>query len=146
MHFNTAVSALMELVNVLAPFRAGAGQDIAGDDRLVLSEAMEMLTLMLSPMAPHISDELRERLGLSGPCLLEPWPEFDPDLATEEEVEIVVQVNSKVRHRLHVPAGTDAAELERLARAAERVNAFIAGKTVRKVIVIADKLVNIVAN
>lgn len=146
MHFNTAVAALMELINTLGPFRAGRPERMDDGDRVVFSEAMQMLALVLSPMAPHISDELCERLGLPVPCLLQPWPEFDPELAAEEEVTVVVQVNGKVRDRLQVPVGTDAAELERRARASERVQSFVGDKAIRKVIVVPDKLVNVVAN
>jgi len=145
MHFNTAVAALMELVNDLTRYVAQTPKPMPMDDRIVFSEAVEMLTLMLSPMSPHISDELRERLGLDTPCLLQPWPQFDEDLAAEEEIIIVVQVNGKIRDRLQVAAGTDGDELERLARASERVQAFVGDKTVRKVIVVPNKLVNIVA-
>jgi len=142
MHHNTAISALMELVNEMADFEpASAG------DRAALSEAMAMLSMLLSPFAPHLADELAERLGLLGDRVSlfnVAWPEADPRVAAEEEITLVVQVNGKVRDRLTVAAGTPNAELERLALAARRVQPHLQGKAVRKVVVVANKLVNIV--
>jgi len=147
LHLNTAVSALMEMVNAMGDFRADLGEDPSAGDRAALSEAMATLTVLLSPFAPHLADELAERLGLlgeGGSLFNAPWPEADAEVAKEEEITLVVQVNGKVRDRLSVAAGTPDDELERLALGARRVQPHLEGKTVRKVVVVPDKLVNIV--
>ena len=137
-HFNTCVSAIMELVNELYASEA----EICGR---VMREAMETVTLLLAPFAPYLAQELWEELGHGEqPVFHHPWPSYDPDLAREEQAEIVVQVNGKVRARLSVPFGTDRAQLESLAMAEAKVQAFVSGKQIVKVIVVPDKLMNIV--
>ena len=143
MHFNTAISAAMELVNDLHAYAAARGN---GAPDPAYSEAVENLLLMLSPFAPHIADELWERLGKAGSLYEATWPTFDPEVAREEQIEVVVQVNGKVRDRLTVPADLAEDELRKLALESERAQAHTAGKQIRKVIVIPNKLVNIVAN
>jgi leucyl-tRNA synthetase len=105
---------------------------------------MTRLLLLLSPTAPHLCDELWERLGLTGTVYEQPWPEADQDIAAAEKVTIVIQVNGKVRGRLEVPAGTPMDEVEKLALAEEAVQRALEGKSLRKVIPVPDKLVNIV--
>jgi leucyl-tRNA synthetase len=85
-----------------------------------------------------------EELGRTGPVFRQPWPEYDPELAREEMAEIVLQVNGKVRSRLTVPFGTPGEELERQALADEKIRSYVAGKAVAKVVVVPDKLVNVV--
>jgi len=167
MHHNTAISALMELVTQMGdvagslsaasppgpPAKApdlhslgDVGSATAGD-RAALSEAMATLPVLLSPFAPHLADELGDRLGLLTDLVSLfqcPWPAASEEIAREEEVTLVVQVNGKVRDRLTVAAGTDDERLKELALASERAQSFIAGKSVRNVIVVPDKLVNIV--
>jgi leucyl-tRNA synthetase len=127
----------MELVNVLY---AEEGQISVG----VISEAIAMLALMLAPFAPYLSQEIWEELGKQGPVFRECWPSYDPELAKADEAEIVVQVNGKLRSRIWEPFGTPVAELEAHARVDAKVQPFLAGKQVVKVIVVPDKLVNIV--
>jgi leucyl-tRNA synthetase len=110
----------------------------------VLSEALETLLLLLSPMAPHICDELWSALGREGFLLNQPWPAWDPEVARAEEVTIVVQVNGKVRDRLVVPADLPGDQVEALALASDRVKAHTEGKAIRKVVVVPGRLVNIV--
>jgi leucyl-tRNA synthetase len=136
-HFNTCISSVMELVNVLY---AEEGKLSAA----VLDETATKLALMLAPFAPYLAQEIWEELGKEGPVFRQPWPEFDPELAKEDLAEIVVQINGKVRGRIHVPFGTGKAELETLALADEKTQASIAGKQVVKVIAVPDKLVNVV--
>ena len=141
-HFNTCISAIMELVNVLY----GAKEAIARNEvpAAFLAEVQRNLVLLLAPFAPYLAHELWEMLGEKGNLLKAPWPKFDAELAKEEELEIPVQVNGKLRSRVVVPA--DASEemvLER-ALADEKVRAFIAGKQVVKKIYVPGKLVNIV--
>ncbi|HYM09548.1 MAG TPA: class I tRNA ligase family protein, partial [Bryobacterales bacterium] len=136
-HFNTSIAAIMELVNDLY-------QREASLSRAALDEVLPSLVLLLAPFAPYAAEELWEQLGRRGPLLRLKWPGFDPTLAAEDEVEIPVQVNGKLRSRLLVPRGTSEEALEKLARADAKVQPHLAGKQVVKVVVVADKLVNIV--
>ncbi|MGI6295312.1 MAG: leucine--tRNA ligase [Armatimonadota bacterium] len=142
--FNTAVAALMELVNEMNAFSSSGSAATAA-----MSEAIENLILLLSPIAPHIADELWAELPKQDKqefTLLETWPLHDAQVAKADEVEIVVQVLGKIRDKLTIPADADEKTMEALALASEKVKADLAGKTVRKVIVVKGKLVNIVAN
>jgi len=136
-HFNTSIAAIMELVNELYAAEAELSEG-------TVKEVIEKLVLLLGPFAPYVAEEMWEELGRTGPVCRQAWPEFDPELAREEEAEIVVQVNGKLRSRLTAPFGTPKEELERLARADEKVASQLDGKQVVKVIVVPDKLVNIV--
>jgi leucyl-tRNA synthetase len=133
MRFNTAIAALMELTNHLTPLMVRP--------RAVL----EPFVLLLSPFAPHLAEELWHALGHTESLAYEPWPTYDPALTKEDEIEVPVQINGKVRFRLTVPAGLSQADLESRALGDENVQALIQGKTIRKVIVVPQKLVNIVA-
>jgi leucyl-tRNA synthetase len=139
--FNTAIASLMEFVNTLTRARRTA---VVGTP--AWEEARRLLTLMLAPLAPHMAEEMWERLGEPYSVHLHSWPEWDEELAAEESVEIAIQVNGKVRERLVVAAGMASAALEALALQDARVQAALNGKTVRKVIVVPDRLVNVVAN
>ena len=156
-HLNTAVSALMELVNDLyafcerariGPFAADPAAPAAGAGPAALAvvrEAIEALVLMLSPFTPHLSEELWEALGHADGVEAAGWPEFDPEVARAETVVLPVQVNGKVRARLTVPVDTAEDELRRLAQAQPQVQAHTAGKTVARVVVVPGRLVSIVA-
>jgi len=136
--FNTAVAAIMEWVNLMYELK----------DTLIaspaFSEAIYSLILVLAPFTPHIADELWERLGYEGFTYNQPYPEYDEAVAAAEELNIVVQVNGKLRDVLVVPVDTPQEELERLALASPKVQQFTNGKTVKKVIVVPGKLVNVV--
>jgi leucyl-tRNA synthetase len=141
-HFNTCVAAIMELVNEL--YGAEEGITRGAIPTALLAEAQRTLVLLLAPFAPYLAHELWEMLGERQSLLRAAWPKYDPALAKEEEIEIPVQVNGKLRSVITVPA--DACEeliLER-ARADEKVKAAIAGKQIVKTIVIPGKLVNLV--
>ena len=99
----------------------------------VMQEALQGLSLLLSPFAPHLSEELWQMLGREGPVLDVRWPVCDPDLAREDSVQIVVQINGKLRDRLRVPKGLPKEQLSARARETERIRALLAGKTVRNV-------------
>ena len=141
-HFNTSISALMELNNLLSSMEQDiSAGNIPSED---LGETKKVLVLLLAPFAPYLAHELWEMLGEKGSLLKAPWPRYDAALAKEEELEIPVQVNGKLRGRIVVPA--DAAEdfvVER-ALADEKVQSAIAGKRIVKKIFVPGKLVNIV--
>jgi leucyl-tRNA synthetase len=132
MRFNTAIAAMMELSNHLTKLTV--------KPRSVL----EPFVLLLSPFAPHLAEELWRTIGHADTLAYEPWPKFDPALTKEDQIEVPVQVNGKLRARLSVPADIDEAGLKAAALADEQVQRFIGGKQVRKVIVVPGKLVNIV--
>jgi leucyl-tRNA synthetase len=136
-HFNTSIAALMELLNTLYDEEAGLSREAK-------DQILPALVLMLGPFAPYLAEELWERLGRTGPVFRQSWPAYDEELAKEDAAEIVLQVNGKVRGRMAAPFGTPAAELEKRALADPKVQPFIVGKQVVKVIVVPDKLVNIV--
>ena len=157
-HLNTAVSALMELVNdlyafcerhALAPHATTAGQSTPVDQvppetRAVLGEAIDALVLMLSPFTPHLCEELWERLGHAGGLVTVAWPAFDPDVARADEIVVPVQVNGKLRARLTVPSDVVEEDLRAAALAEASVETHTAGKTVARVVVVQRKLVNVV--
>jgi len=147
LHFNTAVSAMMELLNEtvkrVESLRAGGEGKAAA--WAVFSEVVDRLLLMLSPFCPHLADELWEMTGHVGTTYEQPWPRFDPELAKEEEVTLVVQVNGKVRDRIVVPAGASDEELKQAALASPRIHPYLGGNEPKRVIVVSGKLVNIVA-
>jgi leucyl-tRNA synthetase len=138
-HFNTAIAAVMELLNVLLSAEASTPQ--AGP---VMKEALESLVLLLAPFVPHITEELWQRLGHDRPLSDTPWPEYDKDAAVDDEVLMVVQVNGKLRSKITVAAGTDEESLKAIALADDKVQPFLQGVQVRKVICVQGKLVNIV--
>jgi leucyl-tRNA synthetase len=138
-HFNTAISALMEMVNAMYT------ADLESVSAPVLKEALEKLTALLYPMAPHICEELWLRLGHSGSLLLEKWPTYDKSVIQADEMVIVVQVNGKVRSRMTVPADSSDEDLKKAALDDSKVLSHIDAKNVRKIIVVPKKLVNIVA-
>jgi leucyl-tRNA synthetase len=132
MRFNTAIAALMEFTNHLTP--------LAARPRSVL----EPFVLLLSPFAPHLAEELWRALGGEQTLAYEPWPPFDPALTKEDEVEVPVQINGKVRLRLNMPTGLDKEALERRVLNDEGVKGLLAGKQIRKIVVVPGRLVNIV--
>jgi len=144
-HFNTAVSAIMELVNALHDFdQASVDRVPASERRALLREAVETMILLLGPFCPHISEELWATIGGSGSVFAHRWPEIDPAALTRHEVEVVVQVDGKVRGRVTV--GVDAAEsdVQRLALEDERVRPWVTSRKVARVVVVPNRLVNIV--
>jgi leucyl-tRNA synthetase len=136
-HFNTSIAAIMELVNEMYLEESHISPP-------AMQSILRILTLMLAPFAPYLTQELWEEQGGQGPVFKQGWPAYDPELARESEVEIVVQINGKVRARLVVPPGTDADGLTRIAMADDKIQALVAGKTVVKVIAVPGKLVNFV--
>jgi leucyl-tRNA synthetase len=141
-HFNTCVAAIMELVNALYGVEEAinAGKFPAS----ILADTQRKLVLLLAPFAPFVAAELWERLGEKSNLLRQPWPEYDPALAKEEEIVYAVQVNGKLRSHVSVPADSPADLVSERALADEKVRAAIEGKQIVKVIPVLGKLVNIV--
>jgi len=141
-HFNTSVAAIMELTNELqnADAQLAAGEIPAS----LVRELLRNLVLLLAPFAPFLAAELWEQLGEKGAVLRAPWPQSDPELAREDEIEIPVQINGKLVAVLRVPAGTDSKTMEAAALTNEKVRDRIAGKTIVKVIVVPGRTVNLV--
>ena len=139
-HFNTAIAAIMEMVNAIQAFEPKNDPRHAA----VLKEALESLVLLLAPFVPHIASELWEGLGHSEGIEKADWPSFDPAVAADEELLVVVQVNGKLRSKVTVPAAAGEPEMKEAAFADERIKPFLQGKEVKKVICVPGKLVNIV--
>jgi leucyl-tRNA synthetase len=137
--FNTAIAAVMELLNRLNRFSAAAPQD-----RAVIQEALETAVLLLAPIVPHVCHHLWQALGHEQAVIDVAWPEVDPDALVRDEIELVVQVNGKLRGRIRVPADADRQQVEEAALGDANVQRFIEGKGIVKIIVVPQKLVNIV--
>jgi len=139
--FNTAIAAVMTLMNVLekAPAESAA-------DRALLQEGLETVTLLLAPITPHICHVIWEELGKQGAVIDASWPQVDEAALVQDSLQLVVQVNGKLRGHIEMPASASREEVEAAARANENVLRFTDGLTIRKVIVVPGKLVNIVAN
>jgi leucyl-tRNA synthetase len=152
-HFNTCISAIMELVNDANRRMLGTkdthpvtGVPVNADKipQNLLTEVQRDIALLLAPMAPYIAHELWEMTGETSSLLKAPWPKYDVTLAAEDEIEIPVQINGKLRALVVVPAGAAEDQIKQAALADEKVKAAIAGKQIVKVIVVPQKLVNIV--
>jgi len=139
--FNTAIAQVMTLMNVLEKAPTASEQD-----RALLQEGLETVALLLAPITPHICHELWQQLGKSGAIIDAQWPKVDESALVQDSLTLVVQVNGKLRGQIEVPASASREEVETAARGNENVLRFTEGLTIRKVIVIPGKLVNIVAN
>jgi leucyl-tRNA synthetase len=136
--FNTYIAALMEFSNTMAKLKAQVYQSEAW------TEALQTFLLLLAPACPHIAAELWERLGFPASVHEGRWPQSDPELAAAETREIVIQINGKIREKLTIPVDCPKEEIERQALALAPIRKGLAGKTIRKVIVVPERLVNIV--
>jgi leucyl-tRNA synthetase len=141
-HFNTCISAIMELVNTLYASEENIAKNAV--PMAFLAEVQRSLALLIAPFAPYLAHELWEMLGEKGNLLKTPWPKYDAELAKEEEIEIPVQVNGKLRSRVTVPADAEESFVIERALADEKVKAAIAGKQVIKKIYVPGKMVNLV--
>jgi leucyl-tRNA synthetase len=130
--FNTAISRLMEFVNFFT------SQEVRP------TTAMETFTLLLSPLAPHMAEELWSLLGHEKTLAYEPWPEPDPALLKDDEIEIPVQINGKLRGKVVVAAGADGPSIDQAARTDPKIAVLLEGKAIKKVVVVPGKLVNFV--
>jgi len=139
-HFNSAIALIMELTNEIylqEPLEEGVRQEVR-------KELLELLTLMLAPMTPHLAEELWEMLGHTGGLWTAGWPAFDEALTREDEVEIPVQVNGRLRGKVKVAVGTSGDEVEKLAQADPGIAPHLAGKSIVKRIFVPNKLLNLV--
>ncbi len=139
--FNTAIAQVMTLMNVLEKAKTASEQD-----RALLQEGLETVALLLAPITPHICHELWQQLGKAGAIIDAQWPAVDESALVQDSLTLVVQVNGKLRGQIEVPADASREAVEAQARANENVVRFTEGLTIRKVIVVPGKLVNIVAN
>ena len=138
-HFNTAIAALMELVNDLSSFEPKSDEDWKA-----FGFGIETLLILLSPFSPHISEELWEIHGQQKSMLEQEWPSWDENIAKEEEIELVIQINGKVKAKIIIPAGQADDEVRKKALDEPKIQEIIKGKTLKKVFIVKGKLVNIV--
>ena len=139
--FNTAIAKIMKLFNELSSFEAKRDTDLK-----VLREGVEVLLLLLSPITPHICEELWQRIGGEGLIVTKSLPEVDPEALKIEEVEIPVQINGKLRGRIRVPFGAEEKEVKEIALSDVKIRKHLEGKEIRKIIYVKNKLLNIVAS
>jgi len=140
--FNTAIAAVMELLNEIRKLADRSTPESLAVER----EALEAAILLMAPVVPHMSHTLWNAFGHDGPVIDASWPTLDESALARSSIQVVVQVNGKVRAKLEAPVDMDKADMEAMALADENVGRFLDGLSVRKVIVIPNKLVNIVAN
>ena len=144
-HFNTAISAVMELVNELHAFEATARDGVPTAERVaLLREAVETTLLLLGPFCPHMGEELWAQLGHAESLFRRPWPVPDPEALRKQEVTVVVQVDGRVRGRLVVDVNAAEDRVRQLALGDDKVRPWVTARTVEKVVVVPNRLVNIV--
>jgi leucyl-tRNA synthetase len=143
-HFNTCIAAVMELVNEITAAESGLAEMPAEVSSELMATVLPSLILLLAPFAPYLAAELWHETGGAGSLLRQPWPSFDSDLAREEEMEVPVQVNGKLRAVVRLPLDAGSEDMQQAALAEAKVQAAIAGKQVVKVVVVPGKLINIV--
>jgi leucyl-tRNA synthetase len=140
--FNTAISAIMELINALYLVRA---EERGGPQKeIILAKALQIGLILLSPIVPHLCEELWQILGKAGSVHEQPWPAWDPEALQEEEQEVVIQINGKVRSRFMVDLSVSEEDIKKRALEQPRIQEWLEGKVVLKTIVVQKKLVNIV--
>jgi len=140
-NFNTAISAIMEMVNALYQY-ADLEEEQKNPD--VISEALDNLVILLSPFAPHITEELWHRMGHEESIHMVPWPDYDSKALIKDEMQLVIQVNGKVRDKITVPRDENEDNIKQMAMGTEKIKTLVDGKDIVKVIYVKGKLVNIV--
>ena len=140
-NFNTAISAIMELCNQLNSYREAPDKNAA-----LITLAIENLLILLSPFSPHICEELWEMTGHTESVHHQPWPQYDPQALILDEVEMVIQISGKVKERINVPLNTPREDLEQIALNNSKIIALTEGRKIIKIIVVPNKLINIVVN
>lgn len=139
-NFNTAVSAIMELVNGINDNK----DDISDSNKWIIGEAIENLIILLSPFVPHIAEELWEKIGKKGSVHLMDWPEWNEDALKRDEITIVIQINGKVRDKININSGAGEEEIKEKAFARDKIKNYVKNREIIKTIVVPKKLVNIV--
>ncbi len=139
--FNTAISRMMELVNALYKYDS----DVPQKNLKFMEEVIADLIRLLAPFAPHFTEEMWEQLGYEYSIFNQKWPEWDKNALVKDTIEIAIQVNGTVRSKADVPSNADNSEVEKIALADEKIKPFIDGKEIKKVIIVKNRLVNIVA-
>lgn len=139
--FNTAIAAIMELMNAVDHLKIS--DDSSESAKIVFRDAIENITLLISPFAPHIAEELWTELGHDAGIMNADWPIVNEEALKRDEIELVVQVNGKTRDKIKVSAEASKEDIEAAALAAEKVQSWLEDKTIRKVIVVPGRLVNI---
>jgi leucyl-tRNA synthetase len=141
-NFNTAISSIMELVNMMHKYNDESAK--GHKNPLLVFETTKKLLMLLSPIAPFITEELWNRMGNTGSIHRSSWPDYDAAIAAEDMATVIFQVNGKLRDKAEMAKGMETGELERMALSSEKIQKFIDGRTILKKIVVPDKLVNIV--
>ena len=139
-NFNTALSFIMELVNVMYKYIKAAPTV----NKALLNKSVEDVILMLAPFGPHFTEELWKMIGKNSSVHAQKWPEYNESALVKDNIELVIQINGKVRDKIIVESTATKDELEKIAMNTEKIKSFINGKNVVKIIVIPKKLVNIV--
>ena len=138
-NFNTAISAIMELVNGLYQYR-----ELPDCNKAVMAEAVDTLILVLAPFIPHVTEELWQAVGHDNSVHKQQWPVVDEQALVADEVTVIVQINGKVRDKIVMPINVDKAEAEKIALSQPKIADMVAGKVIKKVVVVPNKLINIV--
>jgi leucyl-tRNA synthetase len=137
-NFNTAISAVMEMVNEMYKYKEGEV------NKALYGEAIKNLVIMLAPFVPHVCEEMWEHLGMEGSVHEQGWPEYDESALVKDTVEIVVQINGKIKEKINIPGDLSREEMEKIAMEDEKVKGLTEGKNIVKVIAVPNKLLNIV--
>ncbi|MDZ7374702.1 MAG: class I tRNA ligase family protein, partial [candidate division KSB1 bacterium] len=143
-HFNTAISRIMEFVNEISNYRQSV--PVAEQNAEVLRDAVRTLVLLLAPFAPHLGEELWERIGEMPSVFNHPWPEYDESVLAAAKIQLAVQINGKVRATIEVEAESDDGQVVEAALRDERVRRYLEGKQVVRTLVVPKRLVSIVAH
>ena len=141
-NFNTAISSIMELVNMMYKYNEESTK--GARNPLLVFETTKKLLMLLSPIAPFMTEELWNRMGNTGSIHRSSWPDYDEAIAAEDMVTVIFQVNGKLRDKAELAKGMEPGELERIALSSDKIQKFIDGRAILKKIVVPDKLVNIV--
>ena len=144
--FNTAIAAVMELYNEINAFTNNNDIQDNGQNQAIFQEAVEAIVLLLAPIVPHMSHVLWQHLGKTGAVIDATWPTYEEDALVKDSIQIVLQVNGKVRAKLDVSVNITKEDMEAAALADAKVQRFTEGLSIRKIIVVPGKLVNVVAN
>ena len=145
-HFNTAIASVMELLNDMTTYKQTVidGNKPSSESKKIWKEVLEKTILLVSPFAPHIADELWIEIGNTESTFIQDWPKYIEELTKEDKVNLVLQVNGKLRDTVAIKIGISKEECEKIAFESEKIKRFLENKEIIKIIVVPNKLVNIV--